>query len=187
MDAVRNGEVEQTRRWYFVSRRLLFWLSILSSIVVGIIAFSAMINTINLSGTALNSLVLLAPVQFFWLIIMIIATVIGWRLAKTSVEFYRWRHSTIILTSILISIVGGYVLSLTTMNNHITQAMYKRSAYYQALYVQLLTETANSEPSAFEILLERERIRTLCFKDSEMTCYTEGSETENTKSDINPE
>lgn len=187
MDAVRSGEVEQTRKWYFVSRRLLFWLSILSSIVVGIIAFSAIIDTMHLSGTLFESFALLAPVQIFWLFILIAATIIGWRLAKTSMEFYSWRHSTIILTSILISIIGGYVLSLTTTNNLITNAMYKRSAYYQALYVQLLMDDANRKTSPFEMVLERERMRTLCFRDSEAVCYLGENEAEENKSDINPE
>jgi len=171
MKAVKRGDIEQTKRWYFVSRRLMFWLSVASSVVVGVIAFSLILDTILLSVSVHDSFSFLVPIQLFWIVILMAATIFGWRVAKTSTELYKWRHSTIILTSILISIIGGYVLSLTSMNNLVTQAMYKRSAYYQALYVNLLQETSPKGPATYQELLEVEHIRTLCFKKSEKGCY----------------
>ena len=181
MSAVREGEVKQMRKWYFVSRRLLFWLAIVSSVVVGIISCSLIIDAFALPKIVTHSFVLAAPLQLFWIVIIVISTIFGWHIAKKTTNLYSWRHSTIILVSILISIIGGYVLSLTNANNVITQTMYKRSAYYQALYVQALRMNMDQGASTFDLLLERERTRTFCFKIQRTlnSCYLNAEFSEN--------
>ena len=182
MEKVSSGDVTQTHAWYFISKDVLFWLIMLISTVIGVISISQIINSLAFSFDTDNLSFVFLPLQIFWILVLIVATTIGWRMAKMSQTLYRFRHATVILTSILISIFGGYLLSLSNAHNMISSSLYRHSAYYQALYVDQLRSNADT---SFENIRERERMRTLCLQQGlEEECLPEFLK-ENSESDIN--
>jgi len=186
---IETQGIKPTSRFYFVSRNYFFGLLFLVSVVVGAISFSAILNQLILGSRLAEGVqpfmtptLFFISIPLFWLFILICFTASAWYNFKRTDGAHRKENAIIVLASILFSLLFGLLLFRVGLAENIDHVMKSFFPTYRINTEQRLERTAlyleknDQEEKAKAALLERERLRTVCFNQGREDCLEDSFE-----------
>ena len=181
---IKQNGLEPTSKFYFVTRNYFFALLFIVSVVVGAVSFSAILHDLVVgsqfySGTSLD----VAPTLFvqtiplFWLVLLIFFTASAWFNYKRTDGIYRKENAIIVLASILFSLLIGLLIFRVGLTQQIDNVMKAYIPLYRVTIEERLERNAaylekkHLNERAIMMMLERERLRTLCLNQQRNDCF----------------
>ena len=139
LNKIKKGEIKKTSPWFFITKNYFFKLLFMVSIILGSFGFSSALvqlfrkphNHMDLSFSEglINYFLVSAP--YLWIVFLIIFTAIGWFNFKNISGGYKKNNSVVILVSVAISLVLGYILFVTGAGERMDDSFKKNSQYYK--------------------------------------------------------
>lgn len=113
LDKLKKGHVHPKPKWHFVSKSILLWLFFMLVVIVGSLAFSAMLFRIYNEDWGIYQHLGRNPVQHFFMTIPYLWIILVVVLALLAVYSFKhtkggYRHKPLIVVSV--SILGGVVI-----------------------------------------------------------------------------
>lgn len=183
-DIKKNG-LQPTSKFYFVTRNYFFWLLFVVSVIVGAFAFSSILFALLLNQEYWNALpffskssLFIQSVPFFWLGLLALFTASAWFNFKRTDGAHRRENATVVLASILFSMLLGVLLFRIGIAEHVQNMFNTHFTSYRVtneLRLERQAEFVKDHDSEMmkALLLQRERLRTLCLNQGRDDCFAE--------------
>ncbi len=181
---IKQNGIEPTSKFYFVTRNYFFVLLFVVSVVVGAVSFSAILNDLVIgSRFYAGAPLFVAPtlfiqtIPFFWLALLVVFTVSAWFNYKRTESAHKRENGMIVLASILFSLLIGLGLFRVGAAQHLDVVMKTYVPLYRVTIEEKLERNAayledkHLNERAIMMMLERERLRTLCLNQQRDDCF----------------
>ena len=191
---IKERGITPTSRFYFVTKNYFFGLLFVVSVLVGAISFSSILHDLVLgSAFYLGTPLFVAPTVFvqsiplFWLALLVIFTLSAWFNFKRTDGAHRKENAIIVLASILFSLLLGLLMFQVGMSGQLDRVLKAYVPLYRASVEDRLERNAEYlkkkelDEKAIMIMLERERLRTLCLNHGRDDCFDDFEKKEEVK------
>lgn len=137
---IKKKKIEPYSKKHFFIKKSMPWILFGLSILLGVIASSVAIFQIKhaewdlyhlLHYTPLRYAILILP--YFWLAFLIIFLVVAYRYFRRTERGYRTNTTLLILSSILLSIIGGFLLYQTGFSEKLESVFQKNIPIYRRM------------------------------------------------------
>jgi len=138
IDQIDTKQIVPTPRWHFILMRIFFWIFAILSVIVGSFAISVMLflfsdyyhHGLPLIPHDVAEALLLIP--YVWLIIFASFILIGRESIKHTKKGYQYRLYTIILASVFLNILLGFVLYFAGVGKQTHEFFNNRIPFYNS-------------------------------------------------------
>jgi len=181
---IKEHGIKPTSRFYFVTKNYFFGLLFVVSVIVGAVSFSSILHELVLGSQFFRGTPLFMKpswfitfVPLFWMLLLVIFTASAWFNFKRTDNAHKQENAIIVLASILFSLLLGLLLFKVGITQNLDYMMKSYFPTYRVTAEQRLERTAQYlhnrqiEDKAHAALLERERLRTLCFNQGRDNCF----------------
>jgi len=180
LENIKREGITPTSKFYFITRNYFFWLLFAVSVIVGAVSFSSILFQWVVLGELTGNVHYSVPSLFiefiplFWLGLVVLFTTSAWYNVKQTNAPYKKENAVVVLSSILFSLLLGLLLFKTGFAHNLDAAMkthvepYRSFSEKQLERAAVIMEKKNKDPHL--ILLQRERLRTICFNAGHSNC-----------------
>ena len=136
---IQSGEIQQTSRWYFITRDYVFYVLTGFTAILGALATSSILFQLLIEhaprvkhlprdASYLKSFYEVMP--WVWVGVFVLLIVIAWFNYRHTSRAYRHHNALIIAVMCLCSLVGGFVLFKTGVSSHVERELRNRVPMY---------------------------------------------------------
>lgn len=180
LENIKREGITPTSRFYFVSRNYFFWLLFVVCVIVGAISFSSILFQWVILGELTGNIHYSTPSLFiefiplFWIGLVVMFTTSAWYNVKQTNAPYKKENAVVVLSSILFSLLLGLLLFRAGVAHNLDALMKTHVEPYRSFSERHLEKAAsvmeekNRDPRF--ILLQREKLRTMCFNEGHSNC-----------------
>jgi len=141
LEKIKSGEIKKTLRWYFISKKYMFWFFSLFFVILGSFSFSILLkNIFNDFGSwyLLDDWMKVLPLKLFfvWMFGLIIFIILAYFNFKNTKKGFKYRVSFIVFVSLILSIIFGSILYKINFSNYLDQKIEKHSKIYSDLKIK---------------------------------------------------
>ena len=152
--------------------------------MVGAISFSAILHDLVVgsrfydgTGLAVAPTLFVQTIPLFWLLLLVLFTISAWFNYKRTTGAYRQENAIIVLASILFSLLIGLLIFRVGLTQQMDNMMKTYLPLYRVTIEERLERNAayleekHLNERAIMMMLERERLRTLCLNQQRNDCF----------------
>ncbi len=135
LSKIKKGEIKKTSKWYFLTKKYLFWTFFSLSIFLGALSFSIFLkNILDDFGPwyklKLENNFIYSNIYYFWIIVIILFLLSAYLNYKNTKNSFKYKNISVILFSIILSFSLGLVFYYTSLNNWTEQKIEKHNKEY---------------------------------------------------------
>ena len=137
---IKKKKIEPYSKKHFFLKKSVPWALFTFSVLLGIIASSVAIFQIKHAGRDLYHLLNYTPLRwvllilpYFWLVLMVIFLAVAYRNFRRTGRGYRINTTLLILSSILLSIIGGFLLYQTGFSEKLESVFQENIPFYRKM------------------------------------------------------
>jgi hypothetical protein len=169
---IEKEEIKHTPKWYFQTKSILFWITFLFALLIGSIAFSIILFSIqqtdffilqHLHHSTTEAILVLIP--YFWLIAMSVFSLIGFFSFENFKKAYKHHWYSILGLNILLSLIIGTILFLSGGAKHFEETFANQVEIYRSVEEQKTKHWMNPEAGFLAGEIIDYKIDTLLIKD----------------------
>jgi len=155
LKTIRDKKIKPKSKLEFSIKEYLFWLVFVLSVFIGSFAVSIIIFMVNRGGLGRQSALLNVP--YFWIIVLLIFLFLAYFNFKHTKKGYRYNPYLVVVTSVLISIVFGFVIYGFDQAERTDRMLYQKVPIYR----KMIHYESNIMPMNEQIkpLFERKKIK----------------------------
>lgn len=137
---IQEEEIKQTPKWYFILKNTRIWGGFLLSVIVGAMAFSVILFSIQQSDfellnhvkhSKLESILVFLP--FFWIVILILFSVFAFYSIRSSKKAYKYSLTSLLGLSTFLSILIGTLFFISGGAQQLEQSFANKVEAYNSL------------------------------------------------------
>ncbi len=169
---IKDEDIKQTPKWYFIFQNMRIWISFLLSIVVGAIAFSVILYSIQQSDfellyhakhSKLESILVFLP--FFWIVILLVFSVFAFYSLRSSKKAYKYSLLSLLSLSTFISILLGTLFFIGGGAQKLEQSFANNIEAYKSLQEKKLQIWMNPKEGMLAGTIQKTVNDTIYLKD----------------------
>ena len=139
---IQEEEIKQTPKWYFILKNTRIWGGFLLSVIVGAMAFSVILFSIQQSDfellnhvkhSKLESILVFLP--FFWIVILILFSVFAFYSIRSSKKAYKYSLTSLLGLSTFLSILIGTLFFISGGAQQLEQSFANKIEAYNSLHL----------------------------------------------------
>ena len=135
LNEIKNGQVEKTSRWYFISKKYFFWFFSGVFVTLSSLSFSILLkNIFNDFGSwyLLSDWFEIFPLKLIilWIISLIIFIFLSYLNFRNTKKGFKYRISFVVLTALILSIIFGSILYKINFSNYLEEKIEKNIKIY---------------------------------------------------------
>ncbi|HIP49095.1 MAG TPA: hypothetical protein EYG92_09055 [Lutibacter sp.] len=169
---IKNEDIKQTPRWYFIFKNTRIWIVFLLSISIGAIAFSVILFSIQQSDFELLSHVkhsklesFLVFLPFFWVVILLVFSIFSFYSLRSSKKAYKYSLLSLLSLSTFISILLGTLFFISGGAQKLEHTFANTIEIYNSLQERKLQIWMNPKEGMLAGSIENVKSDTIYLKD----------------------
>lgn len=140
LNKIKTGEIQQTSRWYFITRDYVFYVLTVVTTVFGALAVSSILfQTLREHAPRVHHLPrdlsylksFMETMPWIWIVAFILLTVVAWFNYKHTARSYRHHNGLVVAVVLVVSLVGGVGLFKVGVAKHMEDTMRKHIPAYR--------------------------------------------------------
>ena len=169
---IKNENIKQTPKWQFTFKNSIIWGGFLLSILVGAIAFSVILFSIQQSDfellvhgkhSKLESILVFLP--FFWIIILLFFSIIAFYSLSNSKKAYKYSLMSLVSLSTFISILLGTLFFISGGAQKLEQSFANSIEIYNGFQEKKIQIWVNAEEGMLAGTIQKTVNDTIYLKD----------------------
>lgn len=137
LEKIHNGEIKPHAKWYFIAKDALIWLMVAMSVFLGAISFSLILYILvnndwqlymHIQSSLLFFVVLTLP--YVWILLLAFWLLCGYLQFAHTKKGYKFKHSTVIGITLVVSGIIGLGLFAAGMPNKVDDSLSRKSEFY---------------------------------------------------------
>lgn len=140
LDQIKDKKISPKPKWAFAAKNYVIWLIGLLSLLLGSLSVSLAMHMLRFNDWSSSERIhkgapeyLLLAIPFFWIICLIVFTVLVYYNFKNTKKGYRYSSALIILAAVAGSILLGNAFYFTGLGQKIDDALSERAPFYDRI------------------------------------------------------
>ncbi len=149
---IKNEDIKQTPKWHFLFKNTRIWVAFLLSILIGGLAFSVILFSIQQSDFELLSHAkhsklerILVFLPFFWIVILFVFSIFAFYSLRSSKKAYKYSLLSLLSLSTFISILLGTLFFISGGAQKLEESFANNIEAYKSLQERKLQIWMNPE------------------------------------------